>query len=103
MLRHQRPTNENLLPVYDQNGKVIAYERSMDPRMLSYLNKSTNLPDYGWCMAWSSRSKKLAQVYNQQLIENLNDIWEQAKKDKRTNDFVDLSQSTDPVLQDGRD
>lgn len=100
MLRHQRPTNENLLPVYDQNGKVIAYERSMDPRMLSYLNKSTNLPDMVGVWRGRQIEEKLAQVYNQQLIENLNDIWEQAKKDKRTNEFVDLSQSTDPVLQD---
>lgn len=99
-LANQRNTTENLLPVYNDKGQVIAYERAMDPGMLGYLNKNTNL--FEMTGVWRGRQveEKLAQVYNEQLIDNLSDIWDEGKKNRETNQFVDLSQSDDPIHMD---
>ena len=100
LVRNQRATVENLLPVRDANGKVVAYERGMDPNMVALLNKSTNLFDM--IGAWRGRQveEKLAQVYNEQLIEKVGDMWDKAKADKTTNEFVDISRSSDPIHKD---
>lgn len=100
MLSNQRNTDENLLPVYDADGQVVAFERAMDPAKIGYLNKSTDLLDMVGVWRGRQIEEKLAQIYNEQLLDNLGEIWKQAKTDKRTNEFVDLSRSTDPIHQD---
>jgi hypothetical protein len=42
-LANQSQTNENLPPVFDDTGKVVAFERAADPEKLAKLNRSTDL------------------------------------------------------------
>lgn len=100
LIKNQKATFEPLLPVYNEDGQVIAYERAMDPRMNAYLNKSTDLMDMVGVWRGRQIEEKLAQVYNEKLLDNLHDIWTQGKKDRRTDEYVDLSTSTDPVHAD---
>ncbi|QIW87281.1 virion RNA polymerase [Agrobacterium phage OLIVR1] len=100
LIKNQKPTSEPLLPVYNEDGQIIAYERAMDPAMNAYLNKSTDLLDMAGVWRGRQVEEKLAQVYNDKLISNLSDIWNAAKKEKRTGEFVDLGTSTDPIHVD---
>lgn len=100
LVQNQRQTTEPLLPVYDSNGRVVAYERSMDPGIMGALGRSTDLLDMTGVWRGRQIEEKLAQVYNEKLIDNLYNIWDKAKTDKETNQFVDLSSSTDPIHAD---
>lgn len=100
LLRNQKPTDENILPVYNENGQVVAYERAMSPRMGILLNRDTDLTKM--IGVWKGRQieEKLAQIYNEKLLDNLSEIWDEGKKAGRSNEFIDLSKSTDKIHQD---
>jgi hypothetical protein len=102
-LNNQRQTTENLLPVYDADGDVRAFERGVDPQQTLRLNKSGDL--LKMMGAWAGRlvEEQLAQEVNRELVETLHGLWLQGKKDGRVNEFVDLSRlrkTDDPVLHE---
>ncbi|QEP29865.1 virion RNA polymerase [Sinorhizobium phage ort11] len=93
---------EPLLPVYDESGDVIAFERSIDPAQMARMNRNTHLGQM--IGAWRGRQveEALAEDFNKQLIEHLAKIWNEQKKG-RANEFVDLAnlkRSDDAVLHD---
>ncbi|QWY83520.1 virion RNA polymerase protein [Rhizobium phage RHph_X2_28B] len=93
---------EPLLPVYDESGDVIAFERSIDPAQMARMNRNTHLGQM--IGAWRGRQveEALARDFNKQLVNNLKQIWDEQKKD-RSNEFIDLSNLTrrdDAVLHD---
>ncbi|RUX60170.1 hypothetical protein [Mesorhizobium sp. M7A.F.Ca.CA.002.12.1.1] len=102
-LSNQVETAENLLPVYDGTGKVIAFERAADPKMLQKLNRSTDLAKM--IGVWRGRQVEelLAQESNKQLVDNLHSIWESDSKAGRANEYVNIAklssnQKADPIL-----
>ncbi|MER9436704.1 hypothetical protein NKJ04_17575 [Mesorhizobium sp. M0618] len=102
-LSNQVETAENLLPVYDGTGKVIAFERAANPAMLQKLNRSTDLAKM--IGVWRGRQVEelLAQESNKQLVDNLHAIWESDSKAGRANEYVNIaklgsSQKDDPIL-----
>lgn len=90
---------EALLPIYDAKGQVVAYERHMAPHALAALERNTHMGEM--LGAWSGRQaeEELAQHYNRMLVENLKTIWDR-DKDKRSDEFVDISDSKDKVYTD---
>lgn len=99
-------TRENLMPVFDELGKVIAYERAMDPAQLDRLERDTNLARM--IGVWRGRQVEEAKagIFNQTLVDRLYDMW---KADKDRGDsatmagYVNLMDSkawSDPVLAD---
>lgn len=100
-IANQNQTNENLLPVFDDAGRVIAYERAADPAKLVQLNRSTDLAQM--IGVWRGRQVEelLAQEVNKQLIQNLHEIYLEGRKAGRSNEFVNIarvSQTDDPIL-----
>lgn len=101
-MANQRQTNENLLPVFDDAGRVIAYERAADPAKLAQLNKSTDLA--AMIGVWRGRQVEelLAQEVNKQLIQNLHDIYQEGMNKGRANEFVNIAKLKsgvdDPIL-----
>lgn len=93
-------TSEYLLPIYNENGQVTAYERSADPVMLAKLNPAEDLADA--LGAWRGRQTEedAADAVNDKLVNDLLSIWNKGKSDKRNNEFVRVDRSTDPVIQD---
>jgi hypothetical protein len=65
--------------------------------MLNKLNRNTHLAQM--IGAWKGRQMEehLASEFNNTLIDNLNNIWKDGRKNKTTNQFIDLSSSKDPV------
>jgi hypothetical protein len=95
----QSQTDEQLLPVFDDKGKVVAYERAAAPKMLTNLNRSTDLAEMIGVWRGRQAEELLAQEVNKQLIGNLHDIWKQGEKDKRQSEFVNISK-LDPRSDD---
>lgn len=101
-LANQKATRENLLPVYDERGRLMAYERAADVTQLASLNRNTDLSEM--IGAWRGRQAEelLAQEVNNQLVDNLHALWIQGKKDGRQNEFVNvmkLGPKEDPILR----
>lgn len=95
-------TDEALMPIWDENGEVIAFERSIDPAQMGRMNRNTHLGQM--IGAWRGRQveEALATDFNKQLIDNLGTIWNEQKA-KRSDEFVNLANLTkkdDPVLHD---
>lgn len=88
---------EALIPVYDADGNVVAYERSMAPEMFAKLDRNTHLGEM--IGAWAGRQveEDLAQDYNRLLIDRLHEVWDRDRKEGREKEFVNLA---DPELED---
>lgn len=95
--RSNKATEENLRPVFDEKGKIVAYERMLDKQKLAMLNHNTDLSMM--MGAWAGRivEETLAAEFNTQLIDKLFADWDSAKD---RNQFVDISNTTDKVWAD---
>jgi hypothetical protein len=97
----QRQTNENLRPIYDQQtGETIAYERLLDPTKIVGLDHSTHLGNM--IGAWKGRQveEDFAPALNEELVDELKSDWDKGVRDGKTNQFVNVYASTDPVIMD---
>jgi hypothetical protein len=90
---------EALLPVYDAKGQVIAYERHIAPYALAAMERNTHMGEMLGAWAGRQAEEELGQQFNKMLVDNLKTIWDR-DKGKRSNEFVDLSQSQDKVHMD---
>ena len=94
---------ERLLPVFDENGNVFAYERMLDPAMISKLQKDTDITNM--LGVWNGRQleERMAKETNQKLIDALFKQWNRDKDylTKRKG-YVDVFEETktNPVLAD---
>jgi hypothetical protein len=99
LLRNQSQTSENLLPVFDDKGRIVAFERAADPSQLQKLNRSTDLA--AMIGVWRGRQAEelLAQEVNKQLVDNLYEIWKQGEREGRKGEFVNIAK-LDPRTDD---
>jgi hypothetical protein len=99
-IQNQRTTKENLLPVYDGNGRVLGYERAADPMQLTNLNEEFDLATS--LGAWRGRQseEQASRMVNETLVDRVYDMWMEGRKEHRTNEYVDMSNSKDPIISD---
>lgn len=88
-----------LLPVYDGDGQIVAFERSIDPAQRARLEQETDLANVLGMWRGRQIEEATAHQFNQKLVERLHDIWTGREK-SRTDEYVDLFTSDDPVHQD---
>lgn len=91
---------EVLMPVYDNDGYVVAYERAINPDLAeAYLAPKSNLALM--LGAWAGRlvEEQQSREYNKALVASLKKIYD-SRDVKSDGLFVDLSSSKDPILQD---
>lgn len=97
-------SDENLMPVFDDAGQVVAYERGVDPRKEMLLNRDTHLARMIGVWRGRQAEESMAQEFNVKLVERLHMIWEEGQVDGRASEFVDLfgqeELRKDPVLAD---
>lgn len=103
-LHREGATSENLMPIFNDQGKVVAFERGVDPSQLSALNADTHL---GRMMgSWHGRQVEegISGEFNNSLVDKLLDMYNSASKTDKANAYVDLfdpkSYGTDPVIRD---
>lgn len=94
---------ERLLPVFDENGRVFAYERMLDSAMLSKLQRDTDITNM--LGVWNGRQleERMAKETNQKLIDALFKQWNRDKGylTKRKG-YIDVFEEAkkNPVLAD---
>ena len=92
-----------LLPVYDENGRVFAYERSIDPVQLERTQDTNHL---GKAIGqWRGRQfeEGMANIFNMSLVDKMHDMYEKdlAESTFNSKQYVDLfNDKLDPVIQD---
>lgn len=102
-LKNGERGNEPLMPIYDANGVVVAYEQSIDPNMLTHIAGQDNLARA--IGVWRGRQveEAKAQKFNDALIENLHAMYEKDIAESPTNksQYVNLlGGKLDPVTAD---
>lgn len=102
-LKNGERGNEPLMPIYDANGVVVAYEQSIDPNMLTHIAGQDNLARA--IGVWRGRQveEAKAQKFNDVLIENLHAMYEKDISESPTNksQYVNLlGGKLDPVTAD---
>ena len=99
---HLDTAREALLPIWDNNGNIVAFERSIDPDQLQRLRPSTHLA--AMLGQWMGRQaeEELAQGVNFDAVAKVHQMYVQAGA--RQNEFVNVLDDTqfkdDPVMRD---
>lgn len=94
---------EPLLPIYDDKGMVVAYERSVNPDMLKHLNHDNHFAKMVGVWRGRQVEEAKAQAYNDALIDRLYDMYEADLKESSSNQsqYVNVfGQTNDVVLSD---
>lgn len=93
--------NEALMPIFGGSGEVVAFERAMDPRELTILNRNEHIGEM--MGAWRGRQaeEQIAQGFNEMLVDNIKAVWDRDKTERK-DEFVNIADSSlkDPVFRD---
>ncbi|MRX52052.1 hypothetical protein GI374_16870 [Paracoccus sp. S-4012] len=74
----------HLLPILDENGEVVAYERPMDPAQLAKLPKDTHLGRMLGVWAGRIVEENISDEINTTLVQTLKQIWDGERKKGET-------------------
>ena len=93
---------EALLPVYNEAGDVVAFERALDSDVMSRLLADQDL--HKSIGQWRGRQVEegYSQVFNEALIGRLKDMYDRdlAENPDNARQYVDLLNTSDPVWKD---
>lgn len=90
-----------LLPVYDQNGTLFAYERSVDPVLVQELTKpNTNMAKMMGIRSGRQSEEASANQLNRTLIDALRTMYDKDRKTGRSNEYINLSKTNDKIHKD---
>lgn len=94
---------EPLMPVFSEDGSVIAYERSVAPAMLAKIEKEGNLAEAIGMWRGRQFEESMSQLINRALVKKLHAMYlKDIKDDPSTEDqYVNLfDKDLDPVTKD---
>lgn len=96
----EQGTNEHLMPIFDELGGVIAYERSIDPVQLERLQKNDKL--HQMLGVWRGRQieEAMAHEINNKLVDNMVEMYDKDKKANRGSEYVNIFDTKDKILVD---
>ena len=99
--RRVKSSSEPLLPVFDSTGSVIAFERSLSVEKKALIEYSTDLAKRLGATRGRQHEEVMSQHYNQVVINNLKQMYEEDPNKKQYVDlFDDAALAKDPVLKD---
>ena len=99
---HADTSREALRPIFSEDGKIIAFERSIDPVQLERLNPSTHLALMLGQWMGRQAEEELAHGVNLDAMARVYAMWNNesaTRKDEYIN-VLDPKQITDPVMRD---
>lgn len=88
-IRRNGVQKEALLPVFDDRGDVIAYERSLDPDQLQKLDKETDLSRVLGIWRGRQAEEAITGRFNVEVVNNLKAIWDK-KEAGASEEFINL-------------
>jgi hypothetical protein len=91
---------EVLMPVFDEDGTVLGFERSINPDVMNlHLKRDHNFAVMMGAWAGRQVEESLAYEYNKSLIDELDSIWRE--RETGTEDmFVNIKSSKDPIYRE---
>lgn len=101
-LSRENNNTENLMPVYDINGKVVAFERSLDPVIMQRMQGEQHLAKTIGMWRGRQVEEAKAQFFNEGLIDAMKDMYTKDLKASKANQeqYVNVFASGDPVVRD---
>lgn len=95
-----RATTENLVAVYNENGEIVAFERSLDPVQLERVRENSQL--HKMLGVWRGRQveEETAGIYNTQLIDRLDEMYKKDLAAGKGAEYVNIFSDKDRVLRD---
>lgn len=88
---------EPLIPVYNEAGNVIAFERSTNPDVMAQLYSNNDLTKAIGVWRGRQEEESLSQGFNEQLIDRLKEMYD---ADNDPSQYVDVLHTKDPVIGD---
>lgn len=88
---------EPLMPVYAEDGSIVAFERSVDPEIMSRLYSGNDLTKTIGIWRGRQVEEGFAQDFNEQLIDRLHAMYE---ADNDPSQYVDVLNTKDRVIGD---
>ena len=99
---HREVGSEPLLPVYNEAGNVVAFERSLDPEVMQRVLGEQDLASAIGIWRGRQVEEGYSQAFNEKLIDNLKAMYDKdlAESADNTKQYVDVFSTKDPVLKD---
>ena len=96
----EKGTNEHLMPIFDEQGTVFAYERSVDPVQLERLQSNNKL--HQMLGVWRGRQveEAMANEVNNKLVDNMVAMYTKDTKANRDSGYVNIFDPKDKILAD---
>lgn len=93
---------ENLIPVFNEQGIIIGFERSLDPTMMERIADEQDLADVLGMWRGRQVEEGFSQAFNESLIDNMHDMYQKDLNESADNirQYVNVFNSTDKVLRD---
>lgn len=94
--------SEALIPIRDEFGDVVAYERTLDPAQLAKLEREEDLSKVLGIWRGRQLEEASADQFNQILVERLHDMWDKRSvgDEEAFVDLFDPKSHNDPVIAD---
>ena len=91
---------ESFKRIYNENGTVVALERSLDPRVMEKVQTDGEL--HKMIGIWRGRQAEEAnaQIFNESLVDALRAMYDRDRKSGREGEYEDLMNTDDAVLND---
>ncbi len=93
--------NEDLLPVFNADGTIVAYERTLDPTLLNdeqYLSPRTDFAELLGIQEGRNTEESMINEFNTGIIDHLVDKYKKASTAEKEA-YVDLYSIEDPVVR----
>ena len=99
---HMDSSTESLIPIFNDKGAIVAFERSIDPAQLERLNPSTHLAKMLGTWMGRQAEESLAWEVNRDALARAANMWNN-EKHSRTNEYInvlDPNAIKDPIMKD---
>ena len=99
-VRNNLKQNEALQPIFDAEGRVVAYERSMDQEQLAQLATDEHMGRMLGVQSGRILEEDLSNQFNKALLRELRRRYRADKDAGKLNQYFNLAYSEDPVHVD---
>lgn len=93
--------SRNLLPVFNTDGEIFAYERLLDRDLLEqHLTSNIDLSKSIGMWMGRQAEEEIARIANRKVVEVLKKAWDDGKAQHREAEFIDVSDANSVTVQE---
>lgn len=89
---------DGAIPIYDEKGKLKGYSVIGDPAIMGMQRQETDITKL--MGIWKGRllEEQFVDMFNNDLIKTISNLYNKANRYEKDNDYMDISSSSDPVI-----